>query len=314
MKTVIRIPAVLTVVLVAVAAAVSFSVSVGIAAPPVAVTINPLGSKVILSWPGVPTNLFYLESSSALGSAAVWRPTADPGTNSSAWSVTNDAAGAGRFYRLHAWEVLFDGTSISAFRGYQQAHFPGTNIWRVTASGELEAVAGGVSVDLITTNQYADFELRWEWKAAAGGNSGVNYRATEDYSRAELSGPEWQLLDDPGYAGVPPNASCGAVWGLVAPTNKTLLPVGRWNECRLLVQSNHVEHWLNGRRVVAYELDSAAFRAAVAANASFNSYPKFARARAGHVAIRHENRQVWFRNIKIRALAAEPSVSGWAGL
>jgi hypothetical protein len=228
---------------------------------------------------------------------------ADPVVSGATLVVTNDISGASRFYCLQAWEVLFDGTTAAHFRGYQMSDLPGTNIWRINNNRELEAVASGTQVDLITTNQYDDFELRWEWKTSVNGNSGVNYRATELYSRAEWSGPEYQLLDT-NYATVPQN-SLGAVWSLIAPTNKTTVPTGQWNQCRLVVQGNHVEHWLNGNKVVSYELNSPAFTSAVSANSNFNPYPQFARARMGYIALRHENTPVWFRNLKIRKLPAQ---------
>lgn len=261
------------------------------------------GNEVVLTWPGAVTNDFYLESTTNLNSPRVWRPAADAlaaGTNRAVTNLTSDAA---RFYRLRTWQVLFDGTSTSKFRGYQQTGFPSGN-WSVNANGELAPIVGSAQVDLITTNQFSDFELRWQWKATVGGNSGVNYRATEEYSRAEWSGPEYQLLDDPSFSTQERN-KMGAVWSLIAATNKTLLPAGQWNECRIIVQSNHVEHWLNGKRVVSYELNSASFQSAVSTNSNFNIYPNFAKARRGHIALRHENLFVWFRNIKIRELPPE---------
>lgn len=267
-------------------------------------TIARYGSQVVVYWPRGGTNDFYLQFTTNLLAPVDWRLAADPAAVGSVWVVTNEIAGTSRFYRLQTWETLFDGTTTAAFRGYLQSEFPGTDIWRVTANGELEAVPDGTSIDLITTNQYADFELRWEWKTSLYGNSGVNYRATELYSRAEWSGPEYQLLDDPSHSTIPQN-TMGAVWNLIAPTNKTLVPRGDWNRCRLMVQRNHVEHWLNGNRVVSYELDSPAFRAAVDASPTFNTYPEFARAGVGHIALRHEDTLIWYRNIKIRRLPPE---------
>lgn len=268
--------------------------------PATEVAIRRTDARGVIHWPAAGTNDFYLQFTTQLA-PAVWSPAEDGVNTGEGLAVTNDLSGPQRFYRLQAWEVLFNGSSTQAFRGYQQSTFPGTNIWRVTTNGELETVVGGTQLDLVTTNQYADFELRWEWKCAARGNSGVNYRATELYSRAEWSGPEYQLLDDTGYSVASQN-TLGAFWNVIAPTNKVLLPVGQWNQCRIIVQSNHVEHWLNGRRVVAYELNSPALSALISANSNFNPYPQFAKARSGYIAFRHENTQTWFRNIKVRRL------------
>lgn len=264
--------------------------------------IKSSSTGVTVSWPQSVTNDLYLQFSSDVGDLAVWRPTADAAAIGSDWTVSEDAAVDSRFYRLAAWETLFDGNSTSAFRGYQQTAFPDTNSWIVNSAGELETAPSGPQIDIITTNLYSDFELRWESKLPVGGNSGVNYRATEAHSRAEWSGPEYQILDDASYTTVPPESKLGAVWNLIAPTNPTVIIAGQWMQCSILVQSNHVEHWLDGFRVVSYALDSPAFTSAVASNKNFNIYSDFAQARTGYIAFRHESKQVWFRNIKIRQL------------
>jgi hypothetical protein len=127
------------------------------------------------------------------------------------------------------------------------------------------------------------------------------YRVTEFYDAAWKSGPEYQLVDDSSYA-LPADQSSGAVWGLIPPTNRPLLVAGQWNQCRLLVQSNHVEHWFNGGLVVSYELNSPAFDSLVAASPTFSLYPQFAKARAGYIAFQNWTPEVWFRNIKVRRL------------
>jgi hypothetical protein len=259
--------------------------------------IQHTGGKIILSWPQPLTNDLYLEMTRDLSDAASWRPVTEaPSTIPGACVVTNDATGPARFYRLHAWEVLFDGTSVASWRGYQQMSCPDTNSWIVTTNGELQTVPSRTPVDLITTNQYADFELLWEWN---GSYSGVAYRATEVYPAAVLSGPTYQLANDP--PGLLPTSCLGAVWQLIAPTNKTYLP-GQWNSCRLIVQSNHVEHWLNSARVVAYELNSPEFAVLVTNNPTFRQYPEFGKARAGHIALRNDANVGFFRNIRIRRL------------
>ena len=130
------------------------------------------------------------------------------------------------------------------------------------------------------------------------------YRVTEFYDAPWKSGPEYQIFDDPYYS-VPADQTSGAVWGLIAPTNKLLLPSGQWNQCRLLAQSNHVEHWLNDRKVIEYELNSPSFNALVAASPNFNPYSQFGKARTGYIALQLWTPEVWFRNIKIRRVAVE---------
>ena len=262
------------------------------------------GTNLVLSWSQDSTNDFYLQISTNLSDSAGWRvATNPPSLVGNEYTTTAAMTGPQGFYRLKAWEILFNGSSTAAFRGYQQTSFP-SNDWVVTANGELKTVAGSPEGYIITTNQYDDFELLWEWKTGPGGNSGVMYRDTEFYDAPWKSGPEYQILDD-AYYSLPAEQTSGAVWGLIAPTNKILMPTGQWNQSRLLVQSNHVEHWLNDRKVVEYELNSSSFNALVGSSSYFNSYAQFAKARAGHLAFQLLTPEVWFRNIKVRQLASE---------
>jgi serine/threonine protein kinase len=205
------------------------------------------------------------------------------------------------------WEALFDGTSTAAFRGFRQVDFP-SNDWVITAEGELKTVPGTPENYILTTNEYESFELVWEWKTGPGGNSGMIYRAQETYDRPSQSGPEYQLLDD-AYASVPPNQTSGAAYGLIPPSaDKMLRLAGEWNEGRLLVQGNHVEHWMNGRKLLEYEFNSPAFTALVSASPRHNSYGRFARETRGHIALQNWTPEVWFRNIRIRPI--EPVRAG----
>ncbi|MDB6111847.1 MAG: hypothetical protein JWR69_3597 [Pedosphaera sp.] len=286
------------------AAVVALFISVASQSPAADLTITRSGGAVLLRWPQGTTNDFYLQFTTNLAPPFTWGNANDPITNGTNLMVTDNGAASSRFYRLKAWEILFDGTSTAAFRGYQQTTFPPASSWAVTANGELQTVVGGAQLNIITTNQYSDFDLVWEWKAGTNGNSGVNYRCTEEYSNSEWSGPEYQLLDDVHYTVGAAN-KIGAVWNLIAPTNKVTVPTGQWNQCRLIVQGNYVEHWLNGRKVVAYYMNSASFQNLVAANPMFKLYPNFAKASSGYIAFRHENTPMWYRNIKIRQLPAQ---------
>ena len=278
-------------------------VSLALNASAVDVAIAPAGNGVVITWPAGGTNEFYVQASSSLSKPDAWRITTNTifldGTN---YFIMDGTIADSRFYRLQAWEILFDGTSVSAFRGYQQTSFPSSSYWVVT-NGELQTVpgTGGNPPSIITTNLYSDFELWWEWKVPSGGNSGVNYRCTEEYPNPEWSGPEFQLTYDADLL-TPAKRRIGAVWDLIAPTNRVVVPAGQWNQCRLLVQSNYVEHWLNSNRVVAYYLNSAPFTNIVATNSTFSQYPNFANARTGYIAFREEGSVTSFRNIKIRRL------------
>lgn len=198
------------------------------------------------------------------------------------------------------WRLLFDGTSLAGWRGYRQEGVPagwsadeGVLTFAPGASGD-----GGQ--DLITIEQFADFELSLEWKIGPGGNSGVFYRATEEERAPYWTGPEMQILDDDAHAdGGNPKTSAGSNYALHGPSSKATRPVGEWNHARIVVNGGRVEHWLNGTRVVAYELWTQEWEAAVA-ETKFADWPRYGRARQGHVGLQDHGDPVWFRNIKVR--------------
>lgn len=203
------------------------------------------------------------------------------------------------------WTVLFDGRSTDAWRGYGRDAFPGP-CWAIEGD-TLKTVAGGKGpCDIVTREPYRDFELELEYKLSPGGNSGVLYRVAELPGEPSWhSGPELQILDDDKYRQNSPKNWTGSLYDLIAaPGDKTVRPVGEWNKVRVLVQSGHVEHWLNGRKVVEYELGSDALKALIAGS-KFKDMPRFAREPEGYIALQHhDGGDVWFRNVRIRKLPA----------
>lgn len=199
------------------------------------------------------------------------------------------------------WTALFDGRSTAAWRGYNQESFP-SDSW-VVEDGMLKAIGGAKNPrDLITREKYGSFELELEWKLPPKGNSGVLYRVAEQEVPSWHSGPEMQILDDGGFPSNSPKTWAGALYDLIAPAEgKKLQPVGGWNQMRLLVNGNHVEHWLNAQKLLEYELGSPAL-ASLIAGSKFKDMPRFAREPQGHVALQHHGEGVWFRNVRIRAL------------
>jgi hypothetical protein len=276
------------------------------------VSIVRSGSQIVLSWPQTDTNDFYLQVATNLSPSVVWSNATDPATNGPNLVITNDATSSSRFYRLQAWEILFDGTSTEAFRGYKQTTFPPTDAWVVTTNRELMAVfsaAGsqfGRTNDLITKTQYGNFELRWEWKTTTNGNSGVVLRVTEPSGTNNFStqtGPEYQLLDSNASDESIGNRSMGASYGLFAPTtNKVVVPTGQWNDCRLIVQGNHVEHWLNSGKVLEYEINGPGWTQAVANYPGGSLLPGFGETSPAAIAFQQHGQQIWFRSIRIRRL------------
>lgn len=191
------------------------------------------------------------------------------------------------------WQLLFDGKSMDAWRGYQKP----TSDWKV--EGGTLAPDPKASGDLITKEQFASFELSFEWKISPKGNSGVMYHVTEAPERSYHSGPEYQVLDN--SRGEPPLQRAGALYDLYAPSVDATKPVGEFNQARLVVKGNHVEHWLNGQKVTEYELGSADFKAKVAGS-KFKAWPPFAASPSGHIALQNHGDDVWYRNLKIRPL------------
>ena len=208
-----------------------------------------------------------------------------------------------RAERAAGWKVLFDGQSTSKWRGYRTSNFP-ANRWSID-NGCLKSAGGGEehAVDLITNDQYGDFELVLEWKTAPGGNSGIVYRVAEKEDRTWQTGPEYQILDDSGAKIEPTDMqSAGALYALYAPAAaKQLKPAGEFNLTRIRLQDNHLEHWLNGAKIVECDINSDDFKSRVG-QSKFNQYEGFAAQRKGHIALQDHGDVVWFRNIKVRDL------------
>jgi hypothetical protein len=198
------------------------------------------------------------------------------------------------------WIVLFDGKPTDKLRGYRMKEFPSQQ-W-VIEDGALKTVPGK-AVDLVSVDQFEDFEFEFEWKVAPGGNSGVMYRVAETGSAPWHTGPEYQVLDDDKHAdGRNPKTSAGSLYALIAPSKeKTLKPVGQFNQSRIVFKKGKVEHWLNGAKMVEYEWGSEEVKGLVA-KSKFAPMKEFMTRKEGHVDIQHHGQEAWFRNIRIRRL------------
>jgi hypothetical protein len=196
--------------------------------------------------------------------------------------------------------VLFDGKTKDAWRGYKRKDFPDKG-WTVD-QGALKTIVGGDQVDLITKEKFRNFELELEWKVSPGGNGGIFYRAGEDDPEIWHNAPEIQVLDDDRHSdGKNPKTSAGSLYALIAPKGKKLKPVGEFNQFRLVARGNHVEHWLNGAKVVEYELGSDYLKSLIA-ESKFKDKPNFGRLKEGYIGIQHHGQEVWYRNIRVRVL------------
>ena len=208
------------------------------------------------------------------------------------------------------WKLLFDGKTWNGWRGFRREKMPDEG-WTIE-DGAIKHIAGNGEQskqggDIITVGKYENFELQLEWRISPGGNSGIKYLVDEDMVKSGYSGLgfEMQVLDDERHPdaklGVAGNRTASALYDLIAPKNKVLHAVGEWNQVRLIVNSNHVEHWLNGGKVLEYELGSPQLKSLIA-ESKYKTIPGFGEVRRGHILLQDHGHEVWFRNIKLREL------------
>jgi hypothetical protein len=199
--------------------------------------------------------------------------------------------------RAAGWRLLFDGHSTVGWRGWQMDSIPSG--WGVR-EGTLTRVRP--AADIITTEKFKNFELSLEWNVAPGGNSGIFYRASEDDNAIYWTAPEMQVLDDAGHPdGQSRLTSAGADYGLYPSPAGVVKPAGQWNQVRIVANGNHIEHWMNGVKVVEYELGSPDWEAKVKAS-KFAPHPHYGRNVEGYIGLQEHEFRVAFRNIKIRVL------------
>ena len=208
--------------------------------------------------------------------------------------------GAGAKAKPGKWQVLFDGKSVDKWRGYKMSSFP-DHSWKVQ-DGAIKTIAGAEGQDIVTRETFDNFELELEWKVSPGANSGIMYRVSEDFAAPYETGPEMQVLDDDKHAdGRDPKTSAGSLYALIAPKNKKLKPVGQWNKVRIVVRENQVAHWLNGVKVVEFELGSAELNQLIA-RSKFKDMPRFGKEKIGFIDLQHHGDEVWYRKIRVRRL------------
>lgn len=194
------------------------------------------------------------------------------------------------------WRLLFDGAALAGWRGFKSAEPPAG--WRAVDGALARVGPGG---DLMTVDEFGDFELRLEWTIAKGGNSGIMFHVTGEGAQTYETGPEFQVLDNAGHAdGKAALTSAGSNYALHPPVRDVTKPVGEWNEARLIVKGAHVEHWMNGVKLLEYELWSPDWEARVTAS-KFGKMPRYGRAKSGRIVLQDHGDAVSYRNIKIRA-------------
>ncbi|MEO8192975.1 MAG: DUF1080 domain-containing protein [Gemmatimonadales bacterium] len=196
------------------------------------------------------------------------------------------------------WRLLFDGRTTAGWREFGKPTM--SNGWKVI-DGSLvrtDSAAG----DIITNDKYKNYELALDWKVPEGGNSGIFYNVTEDADIIYKAAPEMQVLDDARHPdGKNPLTSAGASYGLYPAPRGVVRPAGQWNSARLVVKGDHVEHWLNGVKLLEYELGSADWKDRVA-KSKFNEWPLYGTKREGNIGLQDHGDRVEFRNIRVRVL------------
>ncbi len=207
------------------------------------------------------------------------------------------------------WELLFDGETTAGWRGAHKEAFPEFG-WSlkdgaltVEASGGEESKHGG---DIVTINEYSNYDFRIEFRLTPGANSGIKYFVTEkEETEGSAIGLEYQILDDnlhpDATRGREGNRTVASLYDLIPAQDKYIRQTGQWNMARIVSKNHCVEHWLNGRKVLEYERDSEAFRDLVAIS-KYKVWKNFGEAESGHILLQDHGDEVSFRNIRIKEL------------
>lgn len=193
------------------------------------------------------------------------------------------------------WKLLFDGKTTNGWKGFK-TDAPDAG-W-VVKDGTLSPTKG-ISKDIVTNQNFENFELTFDWKISPMGNSGVMYHVIPVGDETYQSGPEYQILDN--AHGEQPLEQAASAYYLFAPSKDMTKPVGEWNHGRIVVDHGKVQHWLNGVKVVEYDMNSDEFKARVQAT-KFKRWPQFATGKSGAIALQMHGDPVWFENIKIKVL------------
>jgi len=210
--------------------------------------------------------------------------------------------------RTQGWVSLFDGSTVSAFRGFHSDMFPETG-WELKQGSlrhvEGDGKGGRAGGDLLTRETFTNFEFAMDWCLEPGGNSGVKYLVDERHTKSPSKGAfglEYQLIDDIAHSDAKQdNRKTAGIYDVAAPGPKKLNPAGQWNYLRIVVKDGNVEQWLNGEKVLAFQLGSSQFKAWVAGS-KYKDDVRFGASRSGHIVLQEHGSGVAFRNIKVRRL------------
>jgi len=219
--------------------------------------------------------------------------------------------------KAEGWLLLFDGATFKGWRGLGRSDIPKGH-WTIEAgcikkipSGDVRLQSDGQPLqggDIMTRETFTDFELKFEWKISRAGNSGIKYNVSEEMSvshppESAALGFEYQILDDDNHPDAKngENRTAAALYDLIAPEGKILKPVGEFNTGCIVFKENHGEHWLNGIKVLEYDLKTPLMEELLR-KSKYAPIKGFAEKRSGHIVLQDHTDAVWFRNIKIRKL------------
>jgi hypothetical protein len=204
------------------------------------------------------------------------------------------------------WQLLFDGKSTSGWHSYGR-RAPGPS-WKVTSGTIYYDTTAEKKIhgqDLVTDKEYENFDLKYEWKIAPKGNSGLLFDVTEDtvkYKQTYVTGPEMQVLDNNGHPdGKIPKHHAGDLYDLIAVSQETVRPVGEFNEARITLDHGKLDFYLNGAHVVSTTMWDENWNRLVAGS-KFKNMPGFAKAKKGKIALQSHGSLVWYKNLKIKEL------------
>ncbi len=249
-----------------------------------------------------PTSRYLLLVFAGLVLACQSQKTQNETTEASPNALTEEEKAAG-------WELLFDGTTLNGWKRYNRDSIgplwvvqEGMLVCNGEGLGEGSGAHGG---SLMTTRQFGNFELTVDWKITPGGNSGILYHVVEspDYAHDYETGPECQVVDDNGWQGELQAAQkAGSNYDMFeAAATKKLIPVGEWNTAKIIYNNGHVEHWLNGEKVVEFEEGSEEYEKRYQ-KSKWVDYPAWNKSKTGAISLQDHGANVYFRNIKIRVI------------
>lgn len=253
----------------------------------------------------IPTmnKLYILAFGAILAACQKPAPKEEPATDTTSVAIAQVPNQLTDAQKSEGWTLLFDGTTTQGWKFFKGKE---NDSWEVT-DGTLHCKpvpdGGGKRSDIMTENQYENFELIFDWKISPKGNSGVMFHVTEEFDEPYATGPEYQVIDDAGYADpLKPVQLTAANYDMqVANELKKVNPIGEWNSSKLVVNGPHVEHWLNGAKVVEYELWNDEWKKLVAAS-KWKDFPGYGLAKKGHIDFQDHGAEVWYRNIAIKPL------------